>query len=281
VPAPAFVRQIATHLPVPVRRRVLPLGWRAYERWRSLGKSSDTTEPNALELGGWPLPPPRLRVLVVGETDVQLFLRGGKAHIEVMKGMLESAGVSLTDEDEALDFGCGCGRMARWWPDSFSAKLVGTDLSPDLVAWCQAELPFLDASINQLVPPLPFDAERFAYVYALSVFTHLPREVEQGWLAELRRVLRPGGHLFFSVSGEGFSERLSEEERDAYDAGQAIVHFPEGAGSNLCATYHPPAYVREQMTSGFELVSHIPGAARERRVRPGPLRQDAYLFRRV
>ena len=49
-----------------------------------------------------------------------------------------------------LDFGCGCGRVMRWWKDLESTRLHGTDYNPYLVAWCRQNLPFAEFSVNGL-----------------------------------------------------------------------------------------------------------------------------------
>ena len=62
-------------------------------------------------------------------------------------------------------------------------------------------------------PPLPFPDAYFDLVVAYSVFTHLEREVQKAWLAEMRRVLAPSGLLLATVHGEfaalfAFPDRL-------------------------------------------------------------------------
>jgi hypothetical protein len=52
-----------------------------------------------------------------------------------------------------LDFGVGCGRVARHW-NGLSAEVHGCDYNPVLVEWCKANLPHLRAVTNRLDPPL-------------------------------------------------------------------------------------------------------------------------------
>ncbi|HYH60425.1 MAG TPA: class I SAM-dependent methyltransferase, partial [Solirubrobacterales bacterium] len=196
-----------------------------------------------------------------------------------VKRLLDRNSITLDASQEILDFGCGCGRMARWWPTVSDSRLFGCDYNSTLVEWCSENLTFMEARGTGLEPPLPYEDGKFALIYALSVFTHLSSDLEQAWLSELRRVLAPGGYLFFSVAGSDFERDLTPGELSDYKAGEAVVRFPEGAGSNLCATFHPPEYVRTRMLTGLEEVdSYTPVRDEGDRMR-GPLRQDAYLVR--
>jgi SAM-dependent methyltransferase len=99
-----------------------------------------------------------------------------------------------------LDWGCGCGRISRYLARVGVKRLVGCDLDSEAVRWCAANLrgDFRSCSPD---PPLPLGDGEIDIAIASSVFTHLDRDRQQHWLAELRRVLRPGGLLIASVAG--------------------------------------------------------------------------------
>jgi len=106
----------------------------------------------------------------------------------------------LTELDAILDFGVGCGRVARHWAGS-GVDVHGCDYNPVLVEWCRRNLPHVTAASNGLDPPLSYENERFDFVYALSVFTHLTERQQRLWITELRRVTRPGGLVLFTTHG--------------------------------------------------------------------------------
>jgi ubiquinone/menaquinone biosynthesis C-methylase UbiE len=54
---------------------------------------------------------------------------------------------------------------------------------------------------NSILPHLPLGDNSFSLVYAFSVFTHIDA-FELAWLAELRRILRPGGMAYLTVHTE-------------------------------------------------------------------------------
>jgi 2-polyprenyl-3-methyl-5-hydroxy-6-metoxy-1,4-benzoquinol methylase len=242
--------------------------FRGWERMRSFGAGKIAVGPDGL-----PLPPPTLMMRVAGTVDAAWFLESGRLAEESIRAALERAGAPLGSLKSILDFGCGCGRVLRRWHD-LGARVYGSDLSGPAIEWCRAHLPLVEVGVNALKPPLPYREGSFDLVYALSVLTHLPVEMQLAWRDELGRVLRPGGHLLVTVHGDAYIPRLRREERRLYDRGECVVRWAEVAGSNLCTTFHPPAFVRNQLALGWELVEHLPRGAL------GNPEQDLIVLRR-
>ena len=145
--------------------------------------------------------------------------------------LLARNGVPLGDRRSVLDLGCGCGRVARWWAEVEGPRFYGCDYNPKLAAWCEQNLPFLDARANSLAPPLPFAEERpFGLIYALSVFTHLTAELEREWLAEIRASLGEGDLFLFTVSGERYRYLLADEDAARFDRGELVDPFRRDGG---------------------------------------------------
>jgi SAM-dependent methyltransferase len=117
---------------------------------------------------GPPVPPAGLRALI-GPTqpDLQTFLRTGAQHARLIRALLGEAGTTLEASSPILDFGCGCGRVARHWY-GLDLALHGCDINGRMIEWCRQNLPGQFA-VNQLEPPLPYMAGQFGLVYAFSV----------------------------------------------------------------------------------------------------------------
>ena len=169
---------------------------------------SSLVEPkDGRAVDGLPYPPPEMVRLVAGISTphrfYQRFIQGGaQVANRIIELLSHATGCSIERNDAVLDFGCGCGRVMRWWKDLEGPRLHGTDYNPYLVDWCRRNLPFADFSVNDLEPGLDFPDGEFDLVYSYSVFTHLPREMQRPWLDELVRVTRPGGHLVLTFHGE-------------------------------------------------------------------------------
>jgi SAM-dependent methyltransferase len=262
-----------------VKRLLLRLGLYGF-LWRARGWLRRYAPGTLIQNWKWrrthdealPVPPPNLMFEVVHSYSIEGFLRGGSERAEAIATAVAQAGLDMARCGRILDFGCGCGRVVRHWR-TLPGEVHGSDLQPALVEWCRRHLPFGRFETNGLEPPLPYGDARFDLVYALSVFTHLPERLQGRWMAELARVLAPGGFLLLTTHGERYAAELDPGEREAFDAGRLVVRESADAGSNVCGAYHPPDFVRGELSAGFEVVDHRPeGAA-------GNPHQDLWLLR--
>ena len=128
--------------------------------------------------------------------------------------------------DSVFDFGCGCGRLARQLLQQKQrpSRYLGIDLHAGMIAWCQRNLSTLAPNFefkhhdvynyhfnpgSEKPDVLPFPTENsFSLVEAWSVFTHLTEEQAVQYLAEVKRILAPGGEFhstwFLFDKSDGF-----------------------------------------------------------------------------
>ena len=220
----------------------------------------------SLESPTVPLPPPALQVEVLGrETTLPDFLYGGYMVARGVQDALRLAGRPLETFASVLDFGCGCGRVLRWFQDlAPAARLHGADVSARAVEWNRVHMPFARFDGNGPEPPLPHPPESFDLVLAISVVTHLAEELHLRWLAELRRVLRPGGVALVSVHGDDVSlRRLRGRDRAAYER---TGHFYKkvrwwrglhGLPAFYQDAFHSRAYVERVWTRELALRAYV------------------------
>lgn len=112
----------------------------------------------------------------------------------IQRHMLADA---LSDIDLAgrpvLEFGCGVG---RWMPfmTGRGANYAGADISDEMLKVARSRYP--GPSWTTLVDHvLPFEDWAFDLVFSVTVLHHNPHTTQKAIIAELGRVLRPGGHL--------------------------------------------------------------------------------------
>ena len=99
---------------------------------------------------------------------------------------------------KVLDAGCGAGPFAAALVER-GAQVTGFDASPAMAALARERLgPETPVVVADLAEPLPYAAGEFDDVVCSLVLHYL--EDWSGPLAELRRVLRPGGRLLLSVN---------------------------------------------------------------------------------
>jgi SAM-dependent methyltransferase len=256
---------------------LLPLAfvvWRTLRNWSpELVRRNRTARQ--LNAGNLPIPPNSLIFSASTTRDVDWFLESGRQTARAFRSALNTIGRPLESFQSVLDFGCGSGRVIRQWVDVRGPRFTGSDYNGKAIRWDRANLPFARFERNSLAPPLPFEANEFDLCYAVSVFTHLPVELQRAWIEELHRVVRPGGILMLTLSGRGDFKRITAAERESFEAGNLVVVDPKFAGTNMCGAYHPVEYVRREWSDLFEIVAHHPEGAK------GAPKQDLFVFRRV
>ena len=273
-------------LPDPVHRRlrgaVLRFDNRAEER--ALARELAARESGEERHRGLPVPPALMRVRVSSwRAERQDWLESGELDARLIRELLARNGHKIERMGAILDFGCGCGRVIRCWSDLDRTEVHGADVDRAAIRWCKRNLPFVEAIRSDPLPPLPYPDERFDLVYALSVITHLPEQAGRDWLAELVRVLRPGGLLLFTVHGERFVRALSDPDKRRFAAGEIVItEAHEYAGTNRYGAFHPPSAVTDHLLPplGVELLDTVydvpPGGEG---FSPMPI-QDNYLVRK-
>lgn len=96
---------------------------------------------------------------------------------------------------EILDFGCGTGRMTAWLA-GLGHDAGGIDAAPEMVAAARAAHPGIrfDAAESAALPRPDASVDVVLSVWVLQYLVLHPERLD-AQLAEIRRVLRPGGRL--------------------------------------------------------------------------------------
>lgn len=223
---------------------------------------------------GLPVQTPGLAYLVCGQYDLEALYYNGRVGAEWIVSLLKKNGLNINRFDAILDFGCGCGRVLRFWQGLTRARICGTDYNPALIRWCEANLPFARFSVNGECSRTDYSDNFFDLVYSISVFTHLSMDMQSFWLDELFRITKPGGYIIITVHGASRTSVLSEEQQERFRKGELVVRGERYFGTNICGAYHPRRCL-EEMAGGrlVELDYSERGAT--------DADQDVYLFQKV
>jgi 2-polyprenyl-3-methyl-5-hydroxy-6-metoxy-1,4-benzoquinol methylase len=220
------------------------------------------------------IPPKHLQIRVAGVYKARFF-ESGRNLINDMEDFLQENGESLFKANDILDFGCGCGRMLI--PLSFMispSKIVGTDIDKQSIGWLKSNYaPFKALDVNKIKPPTKYANATFDLVYGVSVFTHLPEDMQHAWLREMSRIMKPGGLGLFTTHGEKFYSKLAGSAlREFTDRGfyYSVGKVTEGLPEFYQTSFQSHDYIYREWTKHFDVV-----AIR----REGAKQQDAVLVR--
>ncbi len=147
----------------------------------------------------YPIPAAADRENYMPDSDTGYWMSGLGDFLKVMKSARE-CDIAV---GSVLDFGCSTGRVTRHFCIQENIPDVwGTDLNQRHIRWLSRFMPRnLKPVFNSAMPTLPLSDQSVDVICAFSVFTHIDT-FETAWLAELRRILKPGGLCYLTVHNE-------------------------------------------------------------------------------
>ncbi len=157
---------------------------------------------------------------------------------------------------KVLDWGAGHGRVVRHLHSlDGSIRPFAIEIDREHVAWIRDHLPEIPVFQGPLMPPTHYPDNEFDLVFGLSVMTHLAYPVQEVWLAEIRRILRPGGMALLTFAGHtaaAFSSRFLETAWiDEYVATGRGWDLPS---NDLVGKISDPTYYRNVNISSNEVI---------------------------
>jgi SAM-dependent methyltransferase len=201
-----------------------------------------------------PLPPVELVTRVgvpTGADPVRFYLDEGSRLRTVINELLPQDW--YWEGKRVLDFGCGSARVLRHFAaEAARAEFIGCDIDGPSIAWAETHLgPTFRFFRNGLTPPVGLEAESLDLVLAMSVFTHIGSGWA-AWLAEVHRLLAPGGLLLASFLGEGVWDAAIRSEYREDEVGMAIFRSWDDPHAWV---FHSEWWLREHWGRGFDVVT--------------------------
>lgn len=228
-----------------------------YYRAIEFRRAMSYPKPPKLAPDGKPLPNRLAMMRIGGVSDWKFFYERGRVAAETLVAAARSAGADPAQWQAVLDWGCGCGRIARHMPALTPAKIIGRDIDAYTVKWCEKHLDG-DYQVSGLNPPLDLADASVDFVYGFSVLTHLTGPMQAMWLKELGRILKPGGIAALTYHDREHPAVKAVQFRRE-DDGVAVTEWAM-EGSNLVAAFQDIASISRAADQWFETARDIPRA---------------------
>lgn len=199
------------------------------ELWRHFDEHKLPQQPY-----GFPVPNFALRTNSSGGGDLAYWLGIGEAWAHVVARF-------LAPSPAVLDLGCGCGKLTRFLALIPGVTYVGVDIFEPHILWCRrAFAPLADrfsfhhfdgysevynpgGTVQTVDYALPAGEGTIDLVAAHSLFTHLHEPEARHYLAEIARVLKPGGRAVISLHVEPPAGQTYVQSHDRSDVD--LDHF--------------------------------------------------------
>lgn len=120
-----------------------------------------------------------------------------------------------------LEIGAGPGRDSLFFKQH-GLNMTVIDMSEEMVRLCQGK--GLDAIVMDFYE-LKFEGESFDAVYAMNCLLHVPKVLLAGVLAEIKRVLKPGGLFYLGLYGGLSTDEIWEQ--DTYEPKRYFAMYPD------------------------------------------------------
>ena len=157
--------------------------------------------------------PPLEELSRVGSPNWETFLVQSNRIAGCIEEHLGRRGIGA--DAKVLDFGAGIGRVALRLNSRLGLPTHACDINEKAMTYLSGQLSQVDCQVTPYQPPLPYEDASFDAIYSISIWTHLPPNLEVPWLNEIARVLKPSGVAMISFSGPG----VLDIRRDRGDAG--------------------------------------------------------------
>ena len=158
----------------------------------------------------------------------------------------------LSSEARIIDYGCGYGRITGLAQQQGFASIEGVDTSARLVERARRSHPTLSFQVLPDPPSLPYPDASVDAVLLFAVLTCIATDVGQrNLIAELSRVLRPGGLLYVSdllLQTDQRNEARYRQHAETYGT-YGVFETDDGA---ICR-HHTADWLQNLLLDGFHI----------------------------
>jgi SAM-dependent methyltransferase len=206
-----------------------------------------------------PTPPPDKIQTVQGSRSAELYKALGFRYYHQFVDVI-SRYRDWRSVRRLLDFGCGSGRiLVHFLRDADGPQVIGCDLDAAMIAWCRDHLPSGEFTVIEVSQVLPYADATFDAVISLAVLPAFGPDALNECLAEMRRVLAPGGLFLPSVQGRfAASYLLPPDTMSQLDRDGIIDAGPSETGE-WRGFYLTRDYVLREWSKYLEVLDYLEG----------------------
>ncbi len=216
-----------------------------------------------------PLPPMKnmLRVSSNGITIPRFIMLGFTFFMKINYILEYKFGKKFSDFNKVLDWGCGCGKLARYLVEINGPEMFGIDVDPVNISWCNENIKGMKFSLASISPPTNIAPDFFDLVIGISVFTHLNEDYQFLWLEELRRISLPGAVIIVTIHGKtsmlhtGVSQETFEKiQRYGFAVAGKNNQISDAIKNEeyYVSSFHSEQYIRKNWSQYFDILDIIP-----------------------
>jgi SAM-dependent methyltransferase len=216
---------------------------------------------------------------------------GGLYEADMVFDALASTNVDAESIRSGLDFGCSSGRVVRVLAAAYpNTKWGGCDPNGAAIDWANENLSAVQFFLSGNTPPLPLADASLDLAYAISIWSHFQPTLGLRWFEEMRRVIRPGGHLVCTTHGLVSVAFYATNELRTLEQSQEIAealyrrgwwYAPEFGEEGDWGVVDPdwgtaflsPEWMLAQLCPRWRVLEFAPGRNQDN--------QDVYLLERV
>ncbi|MEN0088061.1 MAG: class I SAM-dependent methyltransferase [Pseudomonadota bacterium] len=214
------------------------------------------------------------------ETGIANYFRGGFKDAKSIKRVLEALSIERANQ-KILDFASGYGRVVRhlngMLPDH---EVYASDIHPEAVEFMNGELGIQSYVSSHAPEDLDIGAD-YDFIYAMSLFSHLPKASFGRWLQALYERLAVGGFLMFTTHGQLAIDRHPEFFGGIFDNQEGCGYRTESDQLDLDGEEYGSMVVSMQFV--LDVVEKYAKGARVHQFESGAVMsiQDKWVIKRV
>ena len=147
-------------------------------------------------------------VFVSKDMAISNYFDDGARSAEKLRWLLTEVCELASANIELLEFASGFGCVTRHFKGALPmCSITSCDIHPRAVEFIRERLG-VDAMLSESVPERLNPTRTFDVAFALSFFSHMPRQSLSRWIQKLASLVRPSGFLIFTTHGIKTQEKV-------------------------------------------------------------------------